>query len=88
MSFEPVVWKMFGLRTITATVSLLASLAMLHFNQVDKAVAINNYIAVLNTVAFAVVGGLGVAALLAAYPPYKIAMVVIGILLTYFGTKA
>lgn len=75
------------LRTISGLIEITAALLILRLHRVETALRINALLGLVGPVIFLLVSVLGLIAVTVKLSPYKIGLVVIGIILVLLGTK-
>ncbi|BDG36741.1 YqhV family protein [Saccharococcus caldoxylosilyticus] len=82
---EPAVLSMAGMRLLSATLEMIAALAMLLFNDVKKALAVNALLAVIGPTIFIVTMTIGLLSLADELSYTKLGLIALGIILILIG---
>jgi hypothetical protein len=82
---EPAVLSMAGMRLLSATMEMIAALAMLLFNDVKKALAVNALLAVIGPTIFIVTMAIGLLSLADELSFSKLGFIALGVTLILIG---
>ncbi|BDG44281.1 YqhV family protein [Parageobacillus sp. VR-IP] len=82
---EPAVLSMAGMRLLSATLEMIAALAMLLFNDVKKALAVNALLAVIGPTIFIVTMTIGLLSLADELSYTKLGLIALGVILILIG---
>jgi Protein of unknown function (DUF2619) len=82
---EPAVLSMAGMRLLSATLEMIAALAMLLFNDVKKALAVNALLAVVGPTIFIVTMTIGLLSLSDELSFSKLGFIALGVILILIG---
>jgi hypothetical protein len=82
---EPAVLSMAGMRLLSAAIEMIAALAMLLFNDVKKALAVNAILAVIGPTIFIITMAIGLLSLADELSFSKLGLIALGVILILIG---
>lgn len=84
---ENAVINMAMIRVISGLLEIGAAMAIIRLGNIEKALQINAFLGLVGPIVFIIVSALGIVAVAVRLLPWKVALIIIGFLLVFIGTK-